>query len=105
VTSRLGTGKSLTFFYSVYDLARNFPFSLTCFILNLFAEVREEESLNLTAAIWFAWGVLLNSGIGNNTPKVKTRWRGKVVFGGVCLGSNKMFVEFCDHVLESITFF
>ena len=27
-------------------------------------EVREEDSLNLTAAIWFAWGVLLNSGIG-----------------------------------------
>ena len=27
-------------------------------------KVREEESLNLTAAIWFAWGVLLNSGIG-----------------------------------------
>ena len=25
-------------------------------------EVKEEESLNLTSAIWFAWGVLLNSG-------------------------------------------
>jgi hypothetical protein len=49
----------------IYDLAPSFPFSLTCFNLNLFAEVREEESLNLTAAIWFAWGVLLNSGIGN----------------------------------------
>jgi len=24
----------------------------------------KEESLNLTSAIWFAWGVLLNSGIG-----------------------------------------
>ena len=28
--------------------------------------MKEEESLNLTSAIWFAWGVLLNSGIGNN---------------------------------------
>ncbi|XP_023346842.1 glutamate [NMDA] receptor subunit 1 [Eurytemora carolleeae] len=32
-------------------------------------EVREEDSLNLTAAIWFAWGVLLNSGIGEGTPR------------------------------------
>ena len=27
-------------------------------------EHQKEESLNLTSAIWFAWGVLLNSGIG-----------------------------------------
>ena len=26
--------------------------------------VQKEESLDLTGAIWFAWGVLLNSGIG-----------------------------------------
>ena len=26
--------------------------------------VQKEESLNFTSAIWFAWGVLLNSGIG-----------------------------------------
>ena len=26
--------------------------------------IQKEESLNLTSAIWFAWGVLLNSGIG-----------------------------------------
>ena len=32
-------------------------------------EVKEEESLNLTSAIWFAWGVLLNSGIGEGTPR------------------------------------
>jgi hypothetical protein len=79
-----GNGKVINFFYSVYDLARNFPFSLTCFILNLFAEVREEESLNLTAAIWFAWGVLLNSGIGNNTHTESiSRRRINVVFDGV----------------------
>ena len=29
--------------------------------------VQKEESLNLTSAIWFAWGVLLNSGIGEGT--------------------------------------
>ena len=31
--------------------------------------MKEEESLNLTSAIWFAWGVLLNSGIGEGTPR------------------------------------
>ena len=25
--------------------------------------------MNLTSAIWFAWGVLLNSGIGEGTPR------------------------------------
>ena len=32
--------------------------------LDLDNEHQKEESLNLTSAIWFAWGVLLNSGIG-----------------------------------------
>ena len=36
----------------------------------------DEESLNLTAAIWFAWGVLLNSGIG------KTRGEHRVIHEG-----------------------
>ncbi len=27
-------------------------------------EGTEEDALNLSSAIWFAWGVLLNSGIG-----------------------------------------
>ena len=47
-------------------------------------KVREEESLNLTAAIWFAWGVLLNSGIGKggggrtwNRPWSRGRKRGE----------------------------
>nr|XP_040571852.1 glutamate [NMDA] receptor subunit 1-like isoform X2 [Lepeophtheirus salmonis] len=31
--------------------------------------VQKEESLNFTSAIWFAWGVLLNSGIGEGTPR------------------------------------
>lgn len=28
------------------------------------SEGTEEDALNLSSAIWFAWGVLLNSGIG-----------------------------------------
>lgn len=30
-------------------------------------EGTEEDALNLSSAIWFAWGVLLNSGIGEGT--------------------------------------
>ena len=33
------------------------------------ALAQREESLNLTSAIWFAWGVLLNAGIGEGTPR------------------------------------
>jgi len=32
-------------------------------------ENTEEDALNLSSAIWFAWGVLLNSGIGEGTPR------------------------------------
>ncbi|XKL62120.1 hypothetical protein PGB90_001953 [Kerria lacca] len=32
-------------------------------------EGTEEDALNLSSAIWFAWGVLLNSGIGEGTPR------------------------------------
>ena len=31
------------------------------------AAAQKEESLNLTSAIWFAWGVLLNAGIGEGS--------------------------------------
>ncbi|GAV07594.1 hypothetical protein RvY_17412-2 [Ramazzottius varieornatus] len=37
----------------------------------------EEDALNLSSAMWFAWGVLLNSGIGEGTPRS---------FGGRVLG-------------------
>ena len=30
-------------------------------------EDTEEDALNLSSAMWFAWGVLLNSGIGEGT--------------------------------------
>ncbi|XP_018320264.1 glutamate [NMDA] receptor subunit 1 [Agrilus planipennis] len=33
------------------------------------ADGTEEDALNLSSAIWFAWGVLLNSGIGEGTPR------------------------------------
>jgi ionotropic glutamate receptor NMDA 1 len=32
-------------------------------------DITEEDALNLSSAIWFAWGVLLNSGIGEGTPR------------------------------------
>lgn len=34
----------------------------------------EEDALNLSSAIWFAWGVLLNSGIGEG-KQVRFRLR------------------------------
>ncbi|OQV18471.1 Glutamate [NMDA] receptor subunit 1 [Hypsibius exemplaris] len=37
----------------------------------------EDDALNLSSAMWFAWGVLLNSGIGEGTPRS---------FGGRVLG-------------------
>ncbi|XP_071043007.1 glutamate [NMDA] receptor subunit 1 [Parasteatoda tepidariorum] len=33
------------------------------------SDATEEDALNLSSAIWFAWGVLLNSGIGEGTPR------------------------------------
>ncbi|XP_044593390.1 glutamate [NMDA] receptor subunit 1 isoform X1 [Cotesia glomerata] len=33
------------------------------------ADGTEEDALNLSSAVWFAWGVLLNSGIGEGTPR------------------------------------
>jgi len=30
---------------------------------------KEEDALNLSSAMWFSWGVLLNSGIGEGTPR------------------------------------
>ncbi|PSN33149.1 Glutamate [NMDA] receptor subunit 1 [Blattella germanica] len=32
-------------------------------------DTTEEDALNLSSAVWFAWGVLLNSGIGEGTPR------------------------------------
>lgn len=31
--------------------------------------ITEEDALNLSSAIWFTWGVLFNSGIGEGTPR------------------------------------
>lgn len=38
----------------------------------------EEDALNLSSAIWFAWGVLLNSGIGEGNLRL-------VVFYGIII--------------------
>ena len=43
--------------------------SVVGFYLYWFCCTQREESLNLTSAIWFAWGVLLNAGIGEGTPR------------------------------------
>ena len=37
------------------------------------AAAQKEESLNLTSAIWFAWGVLLNAGIGEGMNLFKLK--------------------------------
>lgn len=35
-------------------------------------EEPEDDALNLSSAMWFAWGVLLNSGIGEGQYRVRT---------------------------------
>lgn len=32
------------------------------------SEEEEEDALTLSSAMWFSWGVLLNSGIGEGEP-------------------------------------
>lgn len=43
----------------------------------------EEDALNLSSAIWFAWGVLLNSGIGEGKSSGKSSrgWKALQVYG------------------------
>uniref|UniRef100_A0A6P6Y478 Glutamate [NMDA] receptor subunit 1-like n=1 Tax=Dermatophagoides pteronyssinus TaxID=6956 RepID=A0A6P6Y478_DERPT len=53
--------------------------ALALYLLDLFSplgnykinnvSLSDEPSLNLSSAIWFSWGVLLNSGIGERTPR------------------------------------
>ena len=45
----------------------NYIKSLICRYKLAGTEATEEDALNLSSAIWFAWGVLLNSGIGEGT--------------------------------------
>ncbi|XP_055354348.1 glutamate [NMDA] receptor subunit 1-like isoform X1 [Paramacrobiotus metropolitanus] len=59
---------------SLYLLDRFSPFSR--YRLTEDGET-EDDALNLSSAMWFAWGVLLNSGIGEGTPRS---------FGGRVLG-------------------
>ncbi|XP_054159654.1 glutamate [NMDA] receptor subunit 1-like [Oppia nitens] len=55
-------------------------------------DVTEEDALNLSSAIWFAWGVLFNSGIGEGTPRS---------FGGRVLGM--VWAGFAMIVVASYT--
>ena len=44
------------------------------------AVAQKEESLNMTSAIWFAWGVLLNSGIGEGEEVMYASFPKKIEF-------------------------
>lgn len=52
---------------SLYLLDRFSPFGR--YKLPNCETITEEDALNLSSAIWFAWGVLFNSGIGEGTPR------------------------------------
>ena len=52
---------------SLYLLDRFSPFGR--YKLPNCEAITEEDALNLSSAIWFAWGVLFNSGIGEGTPR------------------------------------
>ena len=65
-------------------------------------EIKEEESLNLTSAIWFAWGVLLNSGqsFRASMPVIVSSGIKKFAFPA---RKEKMTTMKCyDHSLSSI---
>ncbi|EDO35545.1 predicted protein [Nematostella vectensis] len=49
----------------LYLLDRFSPFGR----FKLARKEKEETALNLSSAMWFSWGVLLNSGIGEGTPR------------------------------------
>lgn len=43
---------------------------------------KDDEEFNLSSSMWFTWGILLNSGIGDETPKAfSTRALGMVWAG------------------------
>lgn len=75
-------------------------------------ETTEEDALNLSRAIWFTWGVLLNSGIGEGTPRsFSARVLGMVWAGfamimvasyTVCEPCNCCFVKTLYDEFESI---
>lgn len=58
--------------YSLFDMftvSPVFPSPFGRFKVN--SEEEEEDALTLSSAMWFSWGVLLNSGIGEGVMKVK----------------------------------
>lgn len=46
------------------------------------SKTKKDEEFNLSSSMWFTWGILLNSGIGDETPKaLSTRALGMVWAG------------------------
>jgi glutamate receptor ionotropic, NMDA 1 len=43
-------------------------------------EAEEEDALNLSRALWFTWGILLNSGIGEGKHEMHAERLLRVVF-------------------------
>ncbi len=58
-----------TLFLIIFTVWPDFPSPFGRFKVN--SEEEEEDALTLSSAMWFSWGVLLNSGIGEGDVKVK----------------------------------
>ncbi len=56
-------------FLIIFTVWPGFPSPFGRFKVN--SEEEEEDALTLSSAMWFSWGVLLNSGIGEGDVKVK----------------------------------
>lgn len=56
-------------FLIIFNVWPGFPSPFGRFKVN--SEEEEEDALTLSSAMWFSWGVLLNSGIGEGVVKVK----------------------------------
>jgi len=57
------------FFLIMFTVSHGFSSPFGRFKVN--SEEEEEDALTLSSAMWFSWGVLLNSGIGEGVVKVK----------------------------------
>lgn len=67
--SRLFMGSFPILYLILFTVSPVFPSPFGRFKVN--SEEEEEDALTLSSAMWFSWGVLLNSGIGEGVMKVK----------------------------------
>lgn len=67
--SRLLMGSFPILYLIMFTVSPVFPSPFGRFKVN--SEEEEEDALTLSSAMWFSWGVLLNSGIGEGVTKVK----------------------------------